>query len=55
VVEPVWQGGGAFAMRAVDEPVGPLARHRLVEALDLAVGARPVGTRRQVSDLFAFE
>ena len=42
VVEPVWQGGGSVAVVAVDEPVGPLARHRLVESFDLPVGARPL-------------
>src|SRR4051812_43599731 len=43
VVEPVWQRGGAIAVGVVDEAVGPLAGHRLVEALDLAVCAGPVG------------
>jgi len=55
VVEPVWQGRRPLAVGAVDEPVGPFAGHRLVEALDLAVGARPVGLRRQMADVRAGE
>jgi hypothetical protein len=50
VVEPVWQRGGALAVRAVDEAVSPFASHRLVEALHLSVRARPVGLGGQVSD-----
>ena len=50
VVEPVWQRGGALAVRAVDEAVSPFASHRLVEALHLPVRARPVGLGGQVSD-----
>ena len=34
----------------VAKAVGPLARHRLVEALDLAVCAWPVGQSREVFD-----
>src|SRR3954469_7017769 len=55
VVEPVWQGCGAVVVGAVGEPVGPLTRHRLVEAFDLAVGAGPVGLGREVSDLVGGE
>ena len=39
-----------MSMRAIGEPVGPLPCHRLVEALDLAVGAGAVGLGRQVLD-----
>ncbi len=50
VVQPVWQGAVAVAVGAVGEPVAPLSGHRLVEALDLAVGAWPVGLGAQVFD-----
>jgi hypothetical protein len=50
VVEPVWQGAVAVVMGAVAEAVGPLARHRLLEAFHLAVGAGPVRSRGQVAD-----
>jgi hypothetical protein len=46
VVDPVWQCLGAVSMGAVAEAVAPFAGHRLVEALDLSVGARPCGPRR---------
>jgi hypothetical protein len=39
VVEPVWQHVVAVSMCAVGESVSPFAGHRLVEALDLSVGA----------------
>src|SRR6266508_53824 len=55
VVEPVWQRLVALSMCAVDDPVGPLPGHRLVEALDLPVRARPVGLGRQVADPLAGE
>src|SRR6266511_248006 len=55
VVEPVWQRQVALSMRAVGEAVCPLAGHRLVEALNLAVGARPVGLGGQVPDPSAGE
>src|ERR1051325_8639005 len=51
VVEPVWQGGGAFVVGAVEEAVRPFARHRLVEALHFPVGAWPVGLGGQVPEL----
>ena len=50
VVDPVWQGLGAVSMGAVAEAVAPLAGHGLVEALDLAVGAGPVGLGRAMRD-----
>jgi hypothetical protein len=37
-------------MGAAGEAVGPFASHGLVEALDLAVGARPVGLGCEVAD-----
>ena len=37
-------------MGAVEDAFRPLALHRLVEALDLAVRARPVGLGGQVLD-----
>ena len=49
VVEPVWQGGGGRG-GAVGDAVGPFAAHGLVEALDLAVGARRVGRVVQVAE-----
>src|SRR5436190_7396419 len=55
VVEPVWQGGVAVAMGAVGEAVGPFACHRLVETLDLAVGAWPVRLSGEVTDAAAGE
>jgi len=48
VVEPVWQSTRALTVGAVDEPVRPLPGHRLVETLDLAVRARPVGLGGEV-------
>ena len=51
VVEPVWQGVVAVSVGAVAEAVGPFACHRLVEALDFAVGAGPVGLGGQVADV----
>ena len=42
-VQPWFEGGCAFGLTAVDADVGPLLGHRAVEALDLAVGLRPVG------------
>src|SRR5437660_3703522 len=50
VLEPVWQRLVALSMRAVDNPLGPLAPHGLVEALDLPVGARTVRLGGQVPD-----
>jgi hypothetical protein len=40
----------ALSMGAVGESVRPFACHRLVEALDLAVGARSVGLGGEVAD-----
>src|SRR5207249_52943 len=54
-VEPVWQGGVAVSMGAVAEPVRPFARHRLVEALHLPVGAGTVGLGGEVADAAAGE
>ena len=42
-------GPGAVSRGAVGEPVGPLPGHRLLEALDLAVGLRPAGPRGEVA------
>ena len=55
VVEPVWQGGIATSLGAGGESVRPLAGHRLVEALDLAVGARPARLRGEMADAVAGE
>ncbi len=48
VVEPVSQGRATVRARAVGEPARPLAVHRLVQALDLAVGPGGVGPRPPV-------
>src|SRR6266508_5376821 len=50
VLEPVWQRCGAVSMRGVAEAVGPLAPHRSMETLDLAVGARRPRSRGEMSD-----
>ena len=44
-----------MSMGAVGESVRPFAGHRLVEALDLAVGARPVRLRGEMADAVAGE
>src|SRR5512133_2303174 len=50
VREPVWQGRVAGAAVSVAQALGPLAFHRLVEALHLPVPARCVGRRDDVAD-----
>ena len=55
VVEPVWQGVVAVSMCAVAEAVGPFARHGLVEALDFAVCAWPVGLGGEMADALSVE
>ena len=55
VVEPVWQGLLAVVVCSVDESVSPFAGHRLVEALDFAVRARPVGLGGEVLDVVVSE
>src|SRR6266508_589635 len=55
VVEPVWQRLVALSMCAVDDPVGPLPGHRLVEALDLPVRARSIGLGGRGADPLAGE
>jgi hypothetical protein len=50
VVEPVWQRSSAVLGGAVADAVSPLACQRLVEALDFAVGARPIRLRGEVLD-----
>jgi hypothetical protein len=54
VVEPVWQRLSVVLGAGVDEAVDPFALEGLDEALDFAVGARPVGLGRQVADLSLF-
>jgi hypothetical protein len=51
VLEPVWQSTRPLMVGAVDEPVGPLPGHRLVETLDLAVGAGAVRLGGEVLEL----
>ena len=50
MAQPVWQGTATGLARAVAEPARPLAVHRLLQALDLAVGARGVGPGPPVLD-----
>jgi hypothetical protein len=51
----VWQGGVAVSVGEVGESVCPFACHRLVEALDLSVGAWPVRLGGEVADAAACE
>jgi hypothetical protein len=50
VAEPAGQCSAELVRGAVGPRVGPLAKQRLDEALDLAVGARPIRPGPQVAD-----
>ena len=49
VMQPLVEHAGAFVGVSIDEGVGPFSQGRLDEALGLAVGARRVGARTNVS------
>jgi hypothetical protein len=49
VAEPAWQRRGAASRGAVAQPVGPLTRQRLVEALDFTASCLPSEAPRQLT------